>query len=118
VSAGNYLPAVPMNALYAGLTWKYAPRGFTATLEAQGRAQIYADDRNTQAAGGYWVENLRFGFEQRGGRWHFSEFLRVDNLFDRAYIGSVIVNESNSRYFEPAPGRTAMIMFNAAWHGD
>jgi iron complex outermembrane receptor protein len=118
VQAGSYLPAVPMNALYAGLTWRYEPRGFTATLEAQGRAQIYADDRNTQAAGGYWVENVRFGFEQSGGRWKFREFLRVDNLFDRAYIGSVIVNESNSRYFEPAPGRTAMIMFNAAWRSD
>jgi len=118
VQAGSYLPAVPMNALYAGLTWRYEPRGFTATLEAQGRAQIYADDRNTAAAGGYWVENLRFGFEQHAGGWKFREFLRVDNLLDRAYIGSVIVNESNSRYFEPAPGRTAMIMFNAAWHSD
>jgi iron complex outermembrane receptor protein len=118
VSAGSYLPAVPMNALYAGLTWRYEPRGFTATLEAQARAQIYADDRNTAAAGGYWVENLRFGFEQRGAHWHLREFLRVDNLFDRAYIGSVIVNESNSRYFEPEPGRTAMIMFNAAWRSD
>jgi hypothetical protein len=26
----------------------------------------------------------------------------------------VIVNETNSRFFEPAPGRTAYIMFNAA----
>jgi len=29
----------------------------------------------------------------------------VDNLFDRRYAGSVIVNEGNARYFEPAPGR-------------
>ena len=32
-------------------------------------------------------------------------FGRVDNLFDREYVGSVIVNESNNRYYEPAPGR-------------
>jgi hypothetical protein len=30
-------------------------------------------------------------------------------------VGSVIVDESNSRYFEPAPGRTAYVMFNARW---
>jgi iron complex outermembrane recepter protein len=29
----------------------------------------------------------------------------VDNLFDRSYAGSVIVNEGNARYFEPASGR-------------
>jgi len=33
-------------------------------------------------------------------------FLRIDNLLDRNTIGSVIVNESNGRYFEPAPPRT------------
>jgi iron complex outermembrane receptor protein len=31
---------------------------------------------------------------------------RIDNVTDRRYAGSVIVNESNGRYFEPAPGRT------------
>ena len=114
VRAGSYLPAVPMNALYMGLTWKYAPLGFSATLEAQSRARIYTDDRNSDAAAGYWVANLRAGFEQESAHWRFSEFASLDNLADRAYVGSVIVNESNSRYFEPAPGRTAYVMFNAA----
>jgi len=41
----------------------------------------------------------------------------VDNLANRSYVGSVIVNESNSRFFEAAPGRTAYIMFNAARMG-
>ena len=106
-----------MNALYAGLTWRYAPLGFTATAEAQSRAHIYANDLNTAAAAGYWVEDLRFGFEQESRRWRFSEFASVDNLANRSYVGSVIVNESNSRFFEAAPGRTAYIMFNAARMG-
>jgi iron complex outermembrane receptor protein len=118
VDSGSYLPAVPLNALYAGLTWSYSPVGFSATLEAQGRAQIYADDRNTAAAAGYWEANLRAGLEQQTRHWRFSEFARLDNLFNRAYVGSVIVNESNQRYFEAAPGRTAYIMFNAGWRTD
>jgi iron complex outermembrane receptor protein len=118
VHAGSYLPAVPMNALYAGLTWAYAPVGFTATLEAQGRAHIYANDLNTASAAGYWVANVRAGFEQQSTRWRFSEFASVDNLANRAYVGSVIVNESNSRFFEAAPGRTAYIMFNAGRRAD
>jgi iron complex outermembrane receptor protein len=114
VAAGSYLPAVPKNALYAGLTWSYAPLGFSTTLETQGRARIYADDRNSDAASGYWVANVRAGFEQETRRWRFSEFARIDNLADRTYVGSVIVDETNFRFFEPAPGRTAYIMFNAA----
>ncbi len=114
VNAGSHLPAVPMNSLYAGLTWSYAPLGFSTTLETQGRARIYVDDRNSDAAAGFWVANLRAGFEQETSHWRFSEFARLDNLADRAYVGSVIVNETNSRFFEPAPGRTAYIMVNAA----
>jgi iron complex outermembrane receptor protein len=114
VAAGDHLPAVPMNSLYVGLTWRYAPLGFSTTLETQGRAQIYADDRNSDAAAAFWVANLRAGFEQETRHWRFSEFARLDNLADRAYVGSVIVNETNSRFFEAAPGRTAYIMFNAA----
>jgi len=118
VHAGSYLPAVPMNSLYTGLTWAYAPMGFTATLEAQSRAHINANDRNTASAAGYWVANVRAGFEQKSTRWRFSEFASLDNLANRAYVGSVIVNESNSRFFEAAPGRTAYIMFNAARRAD
>jgi len=114
VAAGSYLPAVARNAVYAGLTWHYAPYGFSATLETIGRAGIYADDRNTGFASGYWVENLRAGFEQETRHWRFSEFARLDNLANRSYVGSVIVNETNSRFYEPAPGRTALVMFNAA----
>src|SRR5579863_8832662 len=114
VSAGSYLPAVPMNSLYAGLTWSYAPMGFSTTLETQGRARIYVDDRNSDAAAAFWVANLRAGFEQETRHWRFSEFARLDNLADRAYVGSVIVDETNSRFFEPAPGRAAYVMFSAA----
>jgi iron complex outermembrane receptor protein len=114
VGAGAHLPAVPMNNLYAGLSWSYAPVGFHATLEAQARARIYTDDRNSDAAAAFWLFNWRGGFEQETRHWRFSEYLRVDNLADRSYVGSVIVNETNQRFFEPEPGRTAYIMFNAA----
>jgi iron complex outermembrane receptor protein len=114
VPAGNYLPAVPMNSLYTGLTWSYVPLGFNTTVEVESRARIYADDRNSEAAPSYWLANWRAGFEQDSKHWHFSEYVRLDNLADRSYIGTVIVNETNMRFFEPAPGRTAYVMFNAS----
>ena len=115
VLKGNRLPAVPANSLYAALTWRYAPVGFSITAETLGRAQIFVDDRNSDAAPGYWVENLRAGFEQDRGVWHFSMYASVNNLTNRGYVGSVIVNETNSRFFEPAPGRTVLVTFSAAY---
>jgi iron complex outermembrane receptor protein len=113
IPEGSRLPAVPQNALYASLTWREPRIGFSATLEAFGRSQIFADDRNSEAAAGYWSENLRLGFEQRTPRWRVREFVRIENLTDRRYVGTVIVNESNFRYFEPAPGRAAFLMLSA-----
>ncbi|HEX3950538.1 MAG TPA: TonB-dependent receptor [Steroidobacteraceae bacterium] len=114
VAAGAFLPAVARNTLYLAVSWSFAPLGFSTTFEALNRSKIYADDRNSAEAAGYWVANLRAGFQQDTKHWHFSEFARLDNLANRAYVGSVIVNETNSRFFEPAPGRTAYLMLNAA----
>ena len=115
IPAGNYLPAVPQNILYAGFTWRNAASGFMATAETLVRSRIYADDRNSGYAGGYWTENLRAGFEQKSSGWQTSEYLRIENMFNKAYIGSVIVNDANSRFFEPAPGLGAFLMFEAKY---
>jgi iron complex outermembrane receptor protein len=37
----------------------------------------------------------------------------LDNLTGRRYAGSVIVNEGNRRFFEPAPGRAWVLGLNA-----
>ena len=67
-----------------------------------------ADDKSTLAA-------LHAGYLRRWQSWEFNAFARVDNLFDRRYIGSVIVNEGNARYFEPAPGRHWTVGVNGTY---
>ncbi|MGA8052001.1 MAG: TonB-dependent receptor [Burkholderiales bacterium] len=109
VAAGNVLPGVPRNSLYGELRWSHPPTGFNVLFEAQYRSRIAANDANTQFADAYTIANLAFGFKQRAHSWQLSEFLRIDNLADRDYVGSVIVNESNQRFFEPAPGRSYML---------
>jgi iron complex outermembrane receptor protein len=115
VGPGHRIPAVPADTLYAGVTWRRAPGDFWVTLETVGRAQLYANDLNSQAASGYWLANLRFGTEQQRSAWDFTEALRLDNLANRRYVGSVIVNETNTRYFEPEPGRTVYLIFTASY---
>ncbi len=55
------------------------------------------------------MTNIAAGFTQRGGRWRLQEYLRVDNLTHRRYAGSVIVNDANLRFYEPAPGRNGVL---------
>jgi len=67
VAAGNYLPGVPRETLYAELRWRHAPTGFTAALEYQHKSRVFADDFNSQSADSYGVANLAAGFVQRAG---------------------------------------------------
>ncbi|MNQ87921.1 TonB dependent receptor [compost metagenome] len=60
------------------------------------------------------VFNLKAGYEFRLGRTRLYLFGRIDNLADRHYIGSVIVNEANGRYFEPAAGRRFFLGLRAS----
>ena len=113
IPAGSRLPAVPANALYAGLTWQPQTPNLSATLETVSRAQMYVDDRNSDAAPGYWLLNAHLTWRQDTTGWRLSETIRVDNLADRRYVGSVIVNESNLRFFEPEPGRTFLLGIQA-----
>ena len=53
------------------------------------------------------------GLMQEGRRWRLAEFVRIDNLADRSYAGSVIVNETNSHFYEPAPGRNITLGIQA-----
>jgi iron complex outermembrane recepter protein len=109
VAAGNFIPGIPRSMIYGELTWKHAPSGFSSGLELRHVDRVYVNDINSDAAPAYTVANLRFGFEQKFGGWQTKEFYRVDNMTDRKYAGSVIVNESLSRFFEPAPGRNHLI---------
>ena len=49
------------------------------------------------------MAGVNAGYRFTSNRWALDVFSRVDNVFDRRYVGSVIVNEGNGRYFEPAP---------------
>jgi iron complex outermembrane receptor protein len=78
----------------------------SAAVEVQYVDDVYVNDRNTEAAPAYTVANLRVGATTTLGAWTLTGFARVDNVADRNYAGSVIVGDTNGRYYEPAPGRT------------
>ena len=113
--AGNQIPGVPENSAYVQLNWRHAPSGFTTGIEARWADEVFADDLNTAVADSYVVANWHAGFRQDLTSWRLEEFVRVDNLTDEEYVGSVIVNAVGARYFEPAPDRTYLIGFTASF---
>jgi len=105
IPAGNRIPGIAKGVLYAALNWAPAS-GLRGGLEARYLTRVYVNDANSDAAPAYAVAAANLGYVLNAGPWELGGFVRVDNLFGRAYAGSVIVNEGNSRFFEPAPGRT------------
>ncbi|KAA5921766.1 TonB-dependent receptor [Achromobacter xylosoxidans] len=104
IRAGRRIPGTARQAAYAALAWE--PReGWQAGVEGRYLSSIAVDDANSDAAPAYFVAALSTGYVWRAGPWQVRAYGRIDNLFDRRYAGSVIVNEGNGRYFEPAPGR-------------
>ena len=108
VAAGNRLPGAPQHSLYAE-TEARVGEGATVGLEMRAESKTLVNDINADAAPGYAVFNLRAGKDLRAGPAKVFLFARIDNMFDRQYAGSVIVNDTNSRFFEPAPGRRLFI---------
>lgn len=105
VAAGARIPGVPRSDFQAAL--RYGEKlGWNAALEASAASNVATNDLNTQFAPGYGVINLSGGYVFALHDTTISTFLRLNNALDKSYIGSVIVNESNGRYYEPAPGRT------------
>jgi iron complex outermembrane recepter protein len=105
VNAGNKMPGLPAQSAFAEIKWSH-PAGFTAALEAKHQSKIYVNDTNTDAASAYTIGSARVGYVWRQGALAVDMGARVDNLSDKRYAGTVIVNEGNSRFFEPAAGRT------------
>ena len=114
IASGNRLPGVARNALFASLAWA-PPKGWRAGLEARALSHVAVNDSNTDAAPSYVTANVSAGYQLPIGAWRWAAFGRIDNVTGRRYVGSVIVNEGNGRYFEPAPGRTFFAGFTGSY---
>ncbi|MEI8326792.1 MAG: TonB-dependent receptor, partial [Betaproteobacteria bacterium] len=114
VASGNRIPGVPQNFLFSELLWsqqslsggskKAATLGAQAGLELTQAGRLYSNDTNSASAPGYTALNAKLSYGWALGAARLSLFSRVDNLNNQHYVGSVIVNQSSSQFYESAPG--------------
>jgi iron complex outermembrane receptor protein len=97
---------------FAEVAWQPRP-AVEIGLELKGQGRLPVNDVNSDFAGGFGLLALRAQWRLNLGAGRLDLLARIDNLADRRVAGSVIVNEGNSRFFEPAPGRSGLI--SARW---
>ena len=105
VASGNRLPGVARTVLFAALAWA-RPEGWRAQVDARAVGRVWVNDIDSDSASPCVSVDASTGYRRVVGRWTLDGFVRSDNLAGRRCVGSVIVNESSGRYFEPAPRRT------------
>jgi iron complex outermembrane receptor protein len=107
IPAGNRIAGTVPRSAFAELVWAPAAVELGLEMRAQGRQPV--NDANGDFAGGYALLSARALWRTPllGGQ--LEALARLDNLADRRVAGSVIVNEGNQRFFEPAAGRSALL---------
>ena len=117
ITAGNRIAGTSPRSAFAEVAWR--PGGSDLTelaVEARGQSRVAVNDANddptTATAGdgfaaGWGTLALRAKQAwQFGSASRLEALARIDNLTDRSYVGSVIVNEGNSRFYEPGAPRS------------
>ena len=108
VPSGNRLPGAPRSSLFADVQASVTDT-VKAGLEMRLESKTYVNDLNSDAAPGYAVFNARLSREFSFSGAKMLLYGRIDNLLDKTYAGSLIVNDTNARYFEAAPGRRLFV---------
>ncbi len=115
IVAGNKLPGIPQSFLFSELLWTGQKMdggkvgralGSQAGIELTQAGRLFANDSNTASAEGYTTLNLKASHGWALGSGSLTTYARIDNLTDERYVGSVIVNQAYSQFYEPAPGRS------------
>ncbi|HEU4458844.1 MAG TPA: TonB-dependent receptor [Methylibium sp.] len=111
VPAGNRIAGTSPRSAFAEVAWKpYASMRTEFAAEWRAMDRIAVNDRNTDFANGWSTWALRATHTiPLGADSRIDALLRVDNVFDKTYAGSVIVNEGNARFFETGMPRNWLL---------
>lgn len=103
---GKRLPGVAKTDLAWQWRYQFLPsKPWQLELTSVYRSRIAIDDNNSAFAPSAITFDTALVSWQQYQQWQLTYWLKLQNLTDRNNIGAVVVNQSNGRAFEPAPGR-------------
>ena len=113
VAAGSRIPGIPRQQFFGRLHWR--GDAWSSAMETIGVGDVVVNDIASESAPGYFLLNLETARRWDVGTGGLRVFARIDNTLDQSYIGSVIVNEGNGRFYEPGPGRSFLLGAEWTW---
>lgn len=114
VPSGSRVPGIAESNAYAALRWG-AVTGWHAGLDLRYLSRVAVNDTNSESAPSYAVVGVDGGYVFDLPKLRLRSFVNLDNLLHRDYVGSVIVNDGNGRYYEPGPGFAVLAGFGIDW---
>jgi len=111
---GNVIPGTAKHVLFGELSWWHA-RGWFAAFDVLHVDDQFANNANTVVNDAYTLSNLRLGYEHTAGSLIVMPYIGVNNLFDESYNANLRINDSNLRFFEPGPERSAYAGVSVNW---
>ena len=107
---GKAIPGIPRHGVRASVRLEPAwARGLWSVLDVNHTSGYFVDDTLDMRTAAWTAADIRLGWNGRLGDWSVAPFVAVQNLFDLAYVSSVVINAARGRYYEPAPGRSAYV---------
>ena len=114
--ASKQLPGVAREQYQMGVEWRPLRNDFLQiNITALQRSRIFTTDSNQVAAPAFYTADFSVQGDYTLQSWSLDWWLKLANIRDENYVGSVVVNQSNGRAFEPALGRNFSAGINIAY---
>jgi iron complex outermembrane receptor protein len=110
--AGNRIPGIPVHALSAEASLRRGVLTFSTTADAA--SGMFVDDANSTETRGRVILGAGVAGRIRAGDAELSPMIAVQNLGDVHYVGSLSVNATGGKYYEPAPGRALVLRLSVS----
>jgi iron complex outermembrane receptor protein len=110
---GRAVPGIPQHWLHFLLKGRpaFARGGWVEVEETHSSGYLVSDAVSTSTAP-WWTTNVRLGWDGTVGSLRLRPFVGLNNVWNRFYVASVVINAANGRYYEPAPGRNMYVGFS------
>ncbi len=115
---GNYVPSIPRHILNFILNYEFElSENFNGLLQwdCDYLSKMYANDRNTDVAPGYFYGNVMAGINFNVGKLNTILYFGTNNIFDKRYIGYINVNDFFGRYYETGEPRSVYSGLNVSY---
>ncbi len=103
---GLEIPGAPAHQFHLSLHGSTS-RGWSAQVVLESASEMWGNNTNSAKSDGFTVLDVYFSRSNWDmGRITLHPFARIQNILDRQYVRSLVVNAFGGRYFEPAEGRS------------